>query len=85
MSNLVIGPAKIAIPISGANKHKTINLNKQMGAYIIECGKNESGKTEYFVVLNQTFCEASSDTPIESSFAALTDLPDNNNMDADKG
>ena len=48
-------------------------------------GKNESGKTEYFVVLNQTFCEASSDTPIESSFAALTDLSDNNNMDADKG
>lgn len=43
--------------------------------------ENESGKTEYFVVLDQTFCEASSDAPIQGSFATLTDLPDNNNAD----
>ena len=76
MSRLIIGPDKYSIPFSGNIEHKVICFNKPVEVYIIECGKNEHGKSEYFVVLDRTFCKGSSNAPIfEGAFSTLPDLP----------
>lgn len=74
-NRLIVGPAKVAIPILGSVKHKAIRLNKTVGAYILECGKDEFGHRRYFVVLDKDFSEASPGAPIEERFSSLLDLP----------
>lgn len=74
-NRLIVGPAKVAIPILGTVKHKAIRLNKTVGAYILECGKDELGHRRYFVVLDKDFSEASPGAPIEERFSSLLDLP----------
>lgn len=43
MDKLIIGPGKIAIPFYGTCKHKTIRLDKPVGVYVLNCGKDEYG------------------------------------------
>ena len=74
-NRLIVGPAKVAIPILGTVKHKAIRLNKTVGAYILECGKDELGHRRYFAVLDKDFSEASPGAPIEERFSSLLDLP----------
>lgn len=74
-NHLIVGPAKVAIPILGTVKHKAVSFNKTVGAYILECGKDEYGHRRYFVVLDKDFSEASPGAPIEERFSSLLELP----------